>query len=173
MLGCHPADARTARTILARHTAMPTSPATDWRNHLIDNTEDMRALLRQTRRIAVLGIKPESRADQPAHFVAAYTKEAGFDVVPVPVYYPEVTQILGQPVYRRLVDVPGDIDMVNVFRRPEHVLPHVDDIIAKRPRAVWLQLGIRNDEAAEQLARAGIDVVQDRCLKVELMRMGL
>jgi uncharacterized protein len=69
--------------------------------------------------------------------------------------------------------VPGDIDIVNVFRRPEHVPPHVDDIIAKRPRAVWMQLGIRNDEAAEQLARAGIDVVQDRCLKVELMRMGL
>ena len=88
-------------------------------------------------------------------------------------YYPEVTEILGVPVYRRLVDVPGDIDIVNIFRRPEHVPPHVDDIIAKRPRAVWMQLGIRNDEAAERLARAGIEVVQDRCLKVELMRMGL
>jgi predicted CoA-binding protein len=152
---------------------MPTSSAAVWRSHLIDNTEDMRALLRQTRRIAVLGIKPESRADQPAHFVAAYTQEAGFEIVPVPVYYPEVTEILGQPVYRRLIDIPGDIDMVNVFRRPEHVPQHVDDIIAKRPRSVWLQLGIQNDEAAEQLARAGIDVVQDRCLKVELMRMGL
>ena len=133
----------------------------------------MRAILRQTKRIAVLGIKPESRADQPAYFVAAYAQEAGFDIVPVPVYYPEVTEILRQPVYRRLVDVPGDVDMVNVFRRPEHVPPHVDDIIAKRPRSVWMQLGIRNDEAAERLARAGIDVIQDRCLKVELMRMGL
>jgi len=152
---------------------MPSSPAAVWRSHLIDSTEDMLSLLRQTRRVAVLGIKPESRADQPAHFVAAYTQEAGFEVVPVPVYYPDVTEILGQRVYRRLADIPGDIDMVNVFRRPEHVLPHVDDIIAKRPRSVWLQLGIRNDEAAEQLARAGIDVVQDRCLKVELMRMGL
>ena len=151
---------------------MRISSAADWRSHLIESTEDMRALLRQTRRIAILGIKPESRADQPAHFVAAYTQEAGFEVIPVPVYYPEVTEILGQPVYRRLVDVPGDVDMVNVFRRPEHVLPHVDDIIAKRPKSVWLQLGIRNDEAAERLAQAGIDVVQDRCLKVELMRMG-
>ena len=173
MLSCHPVKCRTTRTILARRTLMPTSSAAVWRSHLIDNTEDMRTLLRHTRRIAVLGIKPESRADQPAHFVAAYTQEAGFEVVPVPVYYPEVTEILGQPVYRRLVDIPGDIDMVNVFRRPEHVPPHVDDIIAKRPRSVWLQLGIRNDEAAERLARAGIDVVQDRCLKVELMRMGL
>jgi predicted CoA-binding protein len=133
----------------------------------------MRALLRQSRRIAVLGIKPESRSDQPAHFVPAYTKEAGFEVIPVPVYYPDVTEILGEPVYRRLVDVPSDVDIVNVFRRPEHIPPHVDDIIAKRPRAVWFQLGIRNDEAAERLAKAGIDVVQDRCLKVELMRMGL
>jgi len=99
--------------------------------------------------------------------------EAGFEVIPVPVYYPDVTTILGQPVYRRLVDVPGDIDLVNVFRRPEHVPPHLDDILAKRPRAVWMQLGIRNDDAAERLARAGIEVVQDRCLKVELMRMGL
>jgi predicted CoA-binding protein len=173
MLGCHPATAGRTRTIFAPREAMSTTPAAPWRSHLIESTEDMRSLLRQTRRIAVLGIKPESRADQPAYFVAAYTQEAGFEVVPVPVYYPEVTEILGQRVYRRLVDIPGEIDMVNVFRRPEHVLPHVDDIIAKRPRSVWLQLGIRNDEAAERLAQAGIDVIQDRCLKVELMRMGL
>jgi predicted CoA-binding protein len=152
---------------------MSITSTADWRARLIDSTDEIRALLRRSHRIAVLGIKPESRADQPAHFVAAYTKEAGFEVIPVPVYYPDVTEILGQPIFRRLVDVPGDIDIVNVFRRPEHVLPHVDDIIAKHPHAVWMQLGIRNDEAAERLARAGIEVVQDRCLKVELMRMGL
>ena len=152
---------------------MPTTPTTDWRARLIESTDEMRALLRQSRRIAVLGIKPETRSSQPAYFVAEYAKEAGYEVIPVPVYYPEVTEILGRPVYRRLADVPGDIDIVNVFRRPEHVLPHVDDIIAKGTRAVWMQLGIRNDEAAERLARAGIDVVQDRCLKVELMRMGI
>ncbi|HEX6052911.1 MAG TPA: CoA-binding protein [Gemmatimonadaceae bacterium] len=152
---------------------MHISPATDWHNHLIESIDEIHAVLRRSRRIAVLGIKPESRRDQPAHFVAVYTQEAGFEVIPVPVYYPDVTEILGQPVYRRLVDVPGDIDIVNVFRRPEHIPPHVDDIIAKRPRAVWFQLGIRNDDAAERLARAGIDVIQDRCLKVELMRMGL
>jgi predicted CoA-binding protein len=152
---------------------MTTTSSADWRTRLINATEEMRALLRRSRRIAVLGIKPETRADQPAYFVPAYTMEAGFEVIPVPVYYPDVTTILGQPVYRRLVDVPGEIDIVNVFRRPEHVPPHVDDILAKRPRAVWMQLGIRNDDAAERLARAGIEVVQDRCLKVELMRMGL
>ncbi len=152
---------------------MPSTTTSDWRARLIESTDEMRALLRRSHRIAVLGIKPETRADQPAHFVPLYTMEAGFEVIPVPVYYPDVTEILGARVYRRLVDVPGDIDIVNVFRRPEHVPPHVDDIIAKHPHAVWMQLGIRNDEAAERLARAGIDVVQDRCLKVELMRMGL
>ena len=147
---------------------MPTTSSAEWGARLLDSTDEIRALLRTSHRIAVLGIKPESRSDQPAHFVAAYTKEAGYDIVPVPVYYPDVTEILGERVYRRLIDIPGDIDIVNVFRRPEHVPPHVDDIIAKRPRAVWMQLGIRNDEAAERLARAGIDVVQDRCLMVEL-----
>ena len=104
---------------------------------------------------------------------AVYTSDFRVQPSDEAVYYPDVTQILGEPVYRRLVDVPGDIDIVNVFRRPEHIPPHVDDILAKRPRSVWMQLGIRNDDAAEQLARAGIEVVQDRCLKVELMRMGL
>ena len=153
---------------------MATTPTTtQWQAHVIESTDAMRAILRRTRRIAVLGIKPETRADRPAHFVAVYAQDAGFEIVPVPVYYPDVTHILGEPIYRRLVDVPGDIDMVNVFRRPEHIPPHVEDIIAKRPRSVWMQLGIRNDDAAERLARAGIDVIQDRCLKVELMRMGI
>lgn len=122
--------------------------------------------------MAVLGIKPESRADRPAFFVPEYAQAAGLEIIPVPVYYPEVNQILGQRVYRRLQDVPGPIDMVNVFRRPEHIPPHLEDILAARPRAVWMQAGIRHDEVAERLAREGIDVVQDRCLLVELQRIG-
>ena len=145
----------------------------DWKENIIDSFAGIEDMLRQTKTIAVLGIKPESHGSQAAHYVPAYMSRKGYEVIPVPVYYPEVTEILGKPVFRKLVDVKRDIDMVNVFRRPEHVLPHVDDIIAKRPKSVWMQLGIRNDEAAEQLAQAGIDVVQDRCLKVELMRMGL
>ena len=103
----------------------------------------------------------------PAHFVPAYAKRAGLRVIPVPVYYPEATEILGRKVYRRLVDVPGDLDLVDVFRKPSDIPGHLDDLLAKKPRAVWFQLGIRNDAAAEVLARAGIQVVQDRCLKVE------
>ena len=141
-----------------------------WRENLITKSSGIRELLENTRRIAVLGIKCES--DRPAYFVPEYVKEAGYEIVPVPVYYPDCTEILGQKVYRKVADVPGEIDLVNVFRRPEHIPPHVDDIIAKKPKAVWFQSGIRNDAAAERLARAGIRVVQDRCLMVELRRIG-
>jgi predicted CoA-binding protein len=138
----------------------------DWRSHLIDDDPGIRRMLGEIRRMAVLGIKIEP--GQPANYVPAYAQRIGIEIVPVPVYYPDVTEILGERVYRRVADIPGDVDLVNVFRRPNDIPPHVDDIIAKRPRAVWFQLGIRNDAAAERLAREGIDVVQDRCLMVEL-----
>jgi len=138
--------------------------------HLLETTEAIDALLARTRRVAVLGIKTEAQADQPAFYVPDYLVRAGLEVVPVPVYYPDVTAILGQPVHRRLVDVPGEIDLVDVFRRPQDVAQHLDDLLAKRPRAVWMQLGIRNDVVAARLVAAGIDVVQDRCLLVEHRR---
>jgi predicted CoA-binding protein len=97
---------------------------------------------------------------------------AGFEVIPVPVYYPQVTEILGQPVYRKLVEVPVDLDLVNVFRRSEDVPAHLDDMLAKKPKAVWMQSGISNDTVAEKLAQAGIKVVQDRCLMVEHRYLG-
>ena len=142
----------------------------EWRHHLIDDDAGIARVIAATRRIAVLGIKIDP--DQPAHFVPDYARRAGFEIVPVPVYYPHVTEILGERVYRTVASVPGEIDMVNVFRRSKDVPPHVDDILTKRPKSVWLQLGIRNDAAAERLARAGIDVVQDRCLMVELRHHG-
>jgi predicted CoA-binding protein len=143
-----------------------------WTTHLVDDEAGISRILERTTRVAVLGIKPESREWAPAFFVPQYAVCAGLDVIPVPVYYPEVTTILGRPVFRRLADVPGPIDLVDIFRRPEHIPPHVDDILAARPSTVWMQSGIRHDEVAERLAREGIDVVQDRCLKVELMRRG-
>jgi predicted CoA-binding protein len=143
----------------------------NWQQNLIDDPKAIADLIAQTRRIAVLGIKTERQATKPAFYVPAYLAAAGFELIPVPVYYPEVDHILGQPVYRRLSDIPGPIDLVDVFRRPEAIDQHVDDMLAKRPRAVWFQWGIRNDAAAERLAREGIQVVQDRCLMVEHRRM--
>jgi len=142
-----------------------------WRERLLDTSTELRALLERTHRIAVLGVKsPES--GQPAYYVPQYAHRAGYDVIPVPVYYPEMRELFGNPVYRALSEIPGEVDLVNVFRRSESVAKHVDDILAKQPKAVWLQSGIRNDGVSEQLARAGIEVVQDRCLLVELRRIG-
>jgi hypothetical protein len=142
----------------------------DWRENLLEDENRIAELLRSTRRVAVLGMKTEAQADQAAFYVGKYVAEHGAEVVPVPVYYPEATEILGRKVYRKVADVPGDLDVVDVFRRPSDIPGHLPDLLAKRPRAVWFQLGIRNDAAAEQLAKAGILVVQDRCLMVEWRR---
>ena len=141
-----------------------------WQDNIIEDAPGMRDLLAATRTIAVIGIKTEAQAGQPAFYVARYLADAGFDVIPVPVYFPDVKEILGKPVYRKLVDIPGDVDLVNIFRRPDDVALHLDDILAKKPKAVWMQLGIRNDDVAQQLAEAGIKVVQNRCLMVDHRR---
>ena len=138
-----------------------------WKNNILTSDAEIAELLRDTKRIAVLGIKPDSHASQPAYYVSKYMQTAGFEIIPVPVYYPDVTEILGRQVYRDLRDVPGEIDMVNVFRRDADILRHVDEIIDAKPKSVWFQLGIRNDVAAEAFAHEGIKVVQNMCLMVE------
>jgi predicted CoA-binding protein len=140
----------------------------DWRRNVIEDDEDrLLDLLRAARRVAVLGIKTEAAPGQPAFYVPQALQQMGLEIVPVPVYYPDATQILGQKVYRRVADVPGEIDIVDVFRRSKDVAAHLPDLVAKKPRAVWLQSGIRDDRSAETLAREGIVVVQDRCLMVD------
>lgn len=140
---------------------------TNWQENLLTSSAQIRDLLLSIKRIAVLGIKTEEQANQPAFYVPQYLVSAGYEVIPVPVYYPEVTEILGQKVYRKLTEIPGAVDLVNVFRRGEDIDQHVEEILAKAPRAVWFQLGIRNDQAAERLAKAGIQVVQNRCIMVD------
>ena len=142
-----------------------------WRDNIIDNSTQLRELLLETKSIAVLGIKTEAHSAQPAFYVPKYMQDAGFRIIPVPVYYPDATEILGEKVYRQLQQIPDEIDMVNVFRRPQDVPPHLDDLLAKKPKSVWMQLGISHDVVAEELARAGIKVVQDRCLMVDHRRL--
>jgi predicted CoA-binding protein len=134
----------------------------NWQDNLLSTTEQIRDLIDHTKRIAVLGIKTDAQSDQPSVYVPQYMQRAGYEIIPVPVYYPDVTMILGEKVFRRLADIPGDIDMVDVFRRPPDINAHVEDILAKQPTTVWFQSGIRNDSAAEIFAKAGIKVVQDR-----------
>lgn len=143
----------------------------DWTENLVTSRERIADIVRECRRIAVLGIKTQVQRGEPAFYVPEYMARAGYDIVPVPVYYPEAKEILGRPVHRTVAAVTPPVDMVNVFRRSKDIPPHVPDILAARPRVVWFQLGIVNDRAAETLARAGIRVVQDRCLLVEHQRL--
>lgn len=159
----------------ARKSGMLGEPARfvmtmNWQDNLIVEPQAIRELVLQTKRIAVLGIKTEAQADQPSVYVPMYLQKAGLEIIPVPVYYPDVTEILRKKVYRKLVDIPEDIDMVDVFRRAPDINVHVEDILAKKPKSVWFQSGIRNDAAAETFAKAGIKVAQDRCLMVEHWR---
>jgi len=139
----------------------------DWQDNLIEDDRRIFELLAAARRIAVVGIKTERQSGQPAFYVPEYLKRAGFDLVPVPVYYPEVDEILGLPVVRRLDEVEGPVDIALLFRRSRDVPTHLDDLLRLRPRAVWMQSGIRHPETAERLAREGILVVQDRCVMIE------
>lgn len=139
----------------------------NWRENLVEDPAGVAELLRTARRVAVLGIKTEQQAAQPAFYVPQYLQRAGYEIIPVPVYYPDVTRILGQPVYRSVAAAPAPLDLVLVFRRSADVLPHVPDLLQAHPRAVWMQSGIRNEQAAQQLAEAGIRVVQDRCAMIE------
>lgn len=142
-----------------------------WSDNLLVSGDRVASVLRDAKRVAVLGIKTEAQGGQPAYYVPEYLQRAGYEIVPVPVYYPDVKEILGQPVYRKVSEIPQGVDLVVVFRRSADVLAHVDDLIEAKPGAVWMQSGIRNEEAAQRLAEAGIQVVQDRCTMIEHRRV--
>ena len=126
-------------------------------------------ILRTSRRIAVVGLSP--KPERPSHGVAAYLQRAGYTIIPV---RPTGVTILGEPVHSNLraAAAAGPIDIVTVFRRSEFVPALLDDLLAVRPRLVWLQVGIRDDPTAEQLEADGIPVVMDRCLAVDHQFLG-
>ena len=145
--------------------------ATDRRGRIVEDEEELAAIVRSMRTIAVLGMKGEDRRDESAYAIPAMLQARGFRVIPV---NPLVDRVLGETGYPDLASVPEPFDLVDVFRRSANVPKHADEILAlppgRRPRVVWLQSGIRNDEAAARLAAAGVDVVQDRCLGVYTSR---
>jgi uncharacterized protein len=147
-----------------------TTTTDSWRQRLLEGPAALTRILERVRRVAVIGIKPES-VGGPAYGVPEYMQRAGYDIVPVPVYYPDTTTILGQSVHRSLTTITPPVDMVQLFRRPNDVPKHLAELLDAKPSVVWMQLGIRHDDVAEALARAGIEVVQDACVKVELGRM--
>ena len=147
-----------------------TTTAADWRSHLLQNPADLTRVLERVKRVAVIGIKPDA-VGGPAFSVPNSMQEAGYEIVPVPVYYSDTPVMLGEPVHRSLATIDPPADMVLLFRRPNDVPRHLLEMLEAKPSVVWMQLGIRNDDVAEALAKAGIDVIQDHCVKVELARM--
>jgi len=142
------------------------SEATEWRSHIVDHASPLANVLSSVHRVAVIGIKPET-VGGPAYYVPEYLQRVGYEIVPVPVYYPDITEILGAAVHRSLLTVTPAADMVLLFRRSKDVAQHLEEILAAKPRVVWMQQGIQDAVVAETLAKAGIDVVQDRCAMVE------
>ncbi len=127
---------------------------------------ELQQIFQATRVIAVVGL-----SDDPArasYGVAQYLQQQGYQIVPI---NPKVDEILGEKSYPDLLSVPFDVDMVDIFRRSESVGPHVDEAIEKGAHTIWMQLGIRNDEAAQKADAAGLSVVMDRCAKVEHRRL--
>ena len=142
----------------------------DWRGHLVSDDAGLTAIFREAKTVAVVGAKDDPA--EPAHYVPAYLHARGYRILPV---NPKLTgrRLHDAATVARVADLPEPVDVIEVFRRPEYLPGHAAEILALpwRPRAVWFQLGIRNDSAAEALARAGIRVVQDRCMMPEHRRL--
>jgi uncharacterized protein len=132
-------------------------------NHSLEN---VKPILETSHRIAVIGVS--ASPEKPAHYVPEYMLENSYEIVPVNASLVG-QELFGQPVRSNLSEIEGAVDMVDLFRRSEHLDGHLEDILAlnPRPKYVWLQLGIRNDDFAAQLEAVGIEVIQDRCLMAD------
>ena len=142
----------------------------DWRTRIVSDDARLGRILQLARTIAVLGAK--AQANEPAFYVPAYLAARGYRILPV---NPTLTgrSLFGVPVAATLADLTEPVDVIEVFRRPEFLPGHAREVLAlpRPPHVVWFQLGIRHDGAAEMLARAGIHVVQDRCMMPEHRRL--
>lgn len=140
--------------------------ADDWRRLILTGDEDLRRLLSEARSIAVLGMKEEPA--EVSYRIPAYMAERGYTILPV---NPTAATIMGRRAYASLADIAERVDIVDVFRHPRFIPGHAEEALKLRPGAFWMQSGIRDAAAAEKLARAGIAVVEDRCLMVEHARL--
>jgi predicted CoA-binding protein len=133
---------------------------------IVDDVAGLRRVLHGNRVIAVVGLSP--KWNRPSYFAAKYMQEHGYTIVPV---NPGATEILGQKCYPDLAALPFKVDMVDVFRKPEDALSIADEAIRIGAKCLWLQLGVINQEAADKAVAAGLDVVMDRCVKIEYARL--
>ncbi|MCX7163432.1 MAG: CoA-binding protein [Betaproteobacteria bacterium] len=133
---------------------------------IVDDIAGLRRVLLGNRVIAVVGLSPDW--NRPSYFAAKYMLEHGYTIIPV---NPRATEILGQKCYPDLAAIPVGVDLVDVFRKPGEAMPITDQAIRIGARCLWLQLGVINHEAAGKAAAAGLDVVMDRCVKIEYARL--
>lgn len=136
------------------------------RGKIIANDRDIKNILMNFKSIAVLGMSPKPERD--SHRVALYLKEQGYRIIPV---RPAQQEILGEKAYPSLDDIQQTVDIVNVFRSPAQIIPHAEEAIRLRAKVFWMQLGIEHAEATDLLTSAGIDVVMNRCIKVDHERL--
>jgi len=132
----------------------------------MDDINTLRRILKEARVIAVVGLSADWY--RPSYFAAKYMQEHGYRVIPV---NPKYDSILGEKCYRSLRDIPERVDIVDVFRKTEDVMPVAEDAIAMRARVLWQQLGVRNEEAAAKARAAGLETVLERCVKIEHGRL--
>ena len=131
-----------------------------------EHVATIRKVLRESKTIAVVGLSP--KPNRPSHQVARYLMEVGYTIIPV---NPGQDIILGQTCYSNLRDIPTPVDMVDIFRRQEEVVPIVEDAIGVGARFIWMQQGIVNEEAAGKAEAAGLIVIMDRCTKIDHMNL--
>jgi predicted CoA-binding protein len=131
-----------------------------------DDSAHLRRILDQYRRVAVVGLSINEM--RPSYFAAKYLRDHGYEVVPV---NPNYTEILGQKCYASLEDIPGTVDIVDVFQRADQIMPFVEQAIRIKAKVVWMQLGIINEAAADKARTAGLEVIMDRCMKIEYARL--
>ncbi len=140
----------------------------DWHDFLVDSDESIRQILKTSRTIAVVGIKDESHAHEAAHSVPAYLYSRGYKIIPV---NPNYKSVFGIPTLSSLSEINEAVDIVILFRAPANVTMHVGETLRLKPKVLWMQTGIRNQEAAHKIAKAGIKVVQDHCMYMDHLRL--
>jgi predicted CoA-binding protein len=133
---------------------------------VVDDIAGLRRILAQTRTIAVVGLS--ANWYRPSHFAAKYMQDHGYRIIPV---NPTYAEVLGQRCYPSVTAIPGPVDLVDCFRKPGEIVPIAHEAVAKGAKVLWMQLGIRNDEAARIASDAGLDVVMDHCVKIEHARI--
>lgn len=135
---------------------------------VITADEDIKPLLTAAKTIVVVGLSP--KPDRDSYQVAAYLQQHGYRVLPV---RPAQAEILGEKAYASLDDIAGPVDIIDVFRSPDQILPHAQEALRLKPKVFWMQEGIENREAAALLTAAGIHVVMNRCIKRDHARLGV